>query len=1184
MYQLKPIGTVESGKEEITISIHKNFQKALKHLDKFSHIHLFFITEDHETEKMRRVIVKIKEVNINKGFIIAAAKLDLRGEAVLIDIKPYFPCEDTVKNPVYSKSKQQDFIEVKREEGANSYEVNAIGEIRKVKGTNYIQLEHMIKITGSYITVFWWFHKFDAAMYRGVTECNPPYENAPRSGIFATRSPVRPNPVAMTVARILRIEEEKKRIYLEEIESFDKTPCLGISEYNSREDCTWDCKTPVWLEHWPKYIKDTTQSVKNGEITMIDSGLKELLYEKDNRKGRMLEETPAPKVEIRRQKEIGVYGARENNLKGMNVHIPYGKITAVVGVSGSGKSSLVHNTVYAECRRRMEYLSHSYHILQKPKVDEMAGCLPAVVISQGAIHGNALSTVGTYSDAYDYLRNIYAAIAVRHCPSCKNEIIPLSKERIVSLLKRQKSVGIYDLSNNRIEGGSLESRIEIALEQGAGAFYATLDQKESVLLQTKQKCYHCNKLMFEMTPSTFSYMDGESRCPVCNGTGKDFLLEESKVIDHPELSLLDGAASFYGKLRAFRENSNANWMKGQVFGLAAAMDIDLEKPWCELPIAFRDTLLRGSREEVTFSYHNKKNGRRGEIKRPVEGLFTILERISEENPNTKILEQYMSKVTCKACGGERLSMEGRLAAIHHIRYPEAAKMTFYEIIEFCDTLKDSLDHREYEKIENAVRSLIDIAKTAISLGIGYIQLNQETCTLSGGEGQRLKLLGAFKNHISGILYIFDEPSKGLHPRDYEKIIGLLKELAEEGNTIILVEHNEDMIRIADYILEIGPGAGENGGRLIGEGTLAEMLKQEGTQISKYMRPEVQSEFLLEKNTSLQLNRIKMEHLACDQSKMEHLSDERIKVEQLACDRSRMVYLTHERIKMKHLTCNNLKNISIEFPQKALTCICGVSGSGKSSLMKGEIYSRAKTGKEFTEVIMVDQLPIGKTSKSIVATYIGIMDFIRSEFAAVEAAVQQGWDEKYFSFNSQLGQCETCLGEGKVKVKYMEGAFLQCPDCNGKRYKKMILQVFYRGKSIDEILDMSVTEALQFLLQAGDMIQELKALQKVGLGYLKLGQGTATLSGGEAARLKLAKELITKKRGSILYLLDEPTTGLHFSDICNLLKLIDELIRGGNTVIAIEHNKQFLKHCDWKIELGPGAGKDGGNIISQGKGE
>lgn len=1145
MYQLKPIGTVESGKEEITISVYKNFKKALKHLDKFSHIHLFFIAAEHETEKLRRVIVKIKEVNMYEGVIIAAAKLELKGKAALIDIKPYFPCEDTVKIPVFSKNKQQDYIEVKREEDANSYEVNAIGEIRKVKGTNYIQLEHMIKITGSYITVFWWFHKFDTAMYRGVTECNPPYENAPRSGIFATRSPVRPNPIAMTVVRILRIEEEQKRIYLEEIESFDKTPCLGISEYNSREDCTWDCKTPVWLEHWPKYIEDTTQSVKNAEITMIDSGLKELLYEADNHKRRMLEEAPAPKEETqkeetRKQKEIGVYGARENNLKGMNVRIPYGKITAVVGVSGSGKSSLVHDTIYTECKRRMEYLSHSYHILQKPKVDEMAGCLPAVVISQGSIRGNSLSTVGTYSDAYDYLRNIYAAIAVRHCPSCKNEIIPLSKERIVSLLTHQKSVEIYDLSNNRIEGGSLESRVEIALEKGAGAFYAALEQKESVLLQTKQKCYHCNKLMFEMTPSTFSYMDGESRCPVCNGTGKDFLLEESKVIEHPELSLLDGAASFYGKLRAFRDNSNANWMKGQVFGLASAMEIDLEKPWCELPIGFRDALLRGSKEEVTFCYHNKKNGRRGEIKRPVEGLFTILERISEENSNTKILEQYMSKVTCKACGGERLAMEGRLAAIHQIRYPEAAKMTFYEIIEFCDILKNSLDHREYEKIENAVRSLIDIAKTAISLGIGYIQLSQETSTLSGGEGQRLKLLGAFKNHISGILYIFDEPSKGLHPRDYDKIIGLLKELAEEGNTIILVEHNEDMIRIADYILEIGPGAGESGGRLIGEGTLAEMLKQEGTQISKYMKPEVQSEISLAKN-----------------------------------------HLTNDRIKMNHLTCNNLNNISIEFPPKVLTCICGVSGSGKSSLMKGEIYSRAKTGKEFTEVVMVDQLPIGKTSKSIVATYIGIMDFIRSEFAAVEAAVEQGWDEKYFSFNSQLGQCETCLGEGKIKVKYMEGAFLQCPDCNGKRYKKMIQQVFYRGKSIDEILDMSVAEALQFLAQEGEMIQELKSLQKVGLGYLKLGQGTATLSGGEAARLKLAKELITKKRGSILYLLDEPTTGLHFSDICNLLKLIDELICGGNTVIAIEHNKQFLKHCDWKIELGPGAGKDGGNVISQG---
>lgn len=350
-----------------------------------------------------------------------------------------------------------------------------------------------------------------------------------------------------------------------------------------------------------------------------------------------------------------------------------------------------------------------------------------------------------------------------------------------------------------------------------------------------------------------------------------------------------------------------------------------------------------------------------------------------------------------------------------------------------------------------------------------------------------------------------------------------------------------MIRIADYIIEIGPGAGEKGGMLIGEGTLNAMMNHSGTQISKYMK------------------------------------------EDMLLKRSRMAntFNRNELISMKNLTSNNLKNITVEFPKNALTCICGISGSGKSSLMKGEIYHRALAGKEFSDTVLVDQLPIGKTSKSIIATYIGFMDFIRSEFAATSMSVHNGWDESYFSFNSQSGQCDTCMGEGKIKVKYMEGTYIQCSDCKGKRYKKAILSVLYRDKSIDEILNMSVNEAIQFWETEREAIAGLKSLQKVGLGYLKLGQGTSTLSGGEASRLKLAKELITKKSDNVLYLLDEPTTGLHFSDIDNLLLLISELISNGNTVIAIEHNKQFMSCCDWKIELGPGAGKDGGRVISQG---
>ncbi|MGL4694391.1 TrmO family methyltransferase domain-containing protein [Enterococcus larvae] len=1169
-HKLIAIGTVHRRGDRLVIELkEERLIAALKHLSLFSHGTLIF--SDGAGNLLVRV-AKLEEVDEKKGQISLAVDCGLLEGNVLYDIKPYMPCEDRIA-VADSDDREDEYSDKAKEAGGfDQLDLSSAGTIRKKQNRYFLypeDFEGFVSVSreSKYLKVLWWFSRFDKKEYRRIVQGEPPYEQAPRNGIFATRSPVRPNPIALTVVQIISINQEEQSIEVAGLDCFDKTPLVGIRPYIPSIDKVNDSSVPSWLAHWPNH-KAMALPITDGEI-ILDDRETELLdaYLQLESLETPLLDFDEQEIKKRDRKAIAVYGARQNNLKNVHAVIPKEKIVAVAGVSGSGKSSFAFDTLYAESRLR---LSETMDSLEKPEVDTITGLPPAVAIAQRSIGRNPRSTVGTFTGIQDRLRLLYAAIGHRHCPKCGKAVRPKSRDELVKIVNhlalehKLKFLSYRDMKiislAEQAQKIVWETYVDQALDAGKGAFYLVIDDNEPILLQTREMCYHCETILFEMSPAVFSFNNPESMCGACNGLGKTVDIDPALVVAHPEVSLLDGASDYWGDVRSFRKNPTANWMRGELLALADKMEIDLEQPWIQLPEEFRQIALYGSGEmEVSWSYVHPKNGRSGTITRVVEGAIPVLNRLLKKGGSTaeQITASYMQAVECPVCQGERLAREGRMVTVAGLRYPKITAMTVTDVLHWVESLPEALTFHEQELSSALLKDIHQKTVYLKEVGLAYLTLDRTIPTLSGGELQRLKLVAQMGIGLSGLLYVMDEPTAGLHPRDYPNILHSLHRLKEEGNTILVVEHEETVLQAADWLLEFGPGAGQHGGELIWQGD-PKLLQAGETQTAQYLTGR----------KSILIDRPK-------------LSDET------------------KWIQVEKVQGNNLKEINVQFPKGYMTCITGVSGSGKSTLAEKVLIPaiEAQLNKEPTQrycqqiigaeniqqIVYASQASIVGNKRSILATFIGLLDELRPLFASLQQAKEAQLSASAFSFNSKEGQCDACKGEGiqTIAVPFSADIAAVCPLCHGKRYKNHVLAVHYEGKNIFEVLELQVEEALLFFEGNKKITAILQTLCRVGLGYLKLGQGIRTLSGGESQRMKLARVLCKKPSEKMLYVLDEPTSGLHFSDIQNLLELFSALADAGHTVLIIEHNKHVIRNVDWVIDLGPEGGDAGGNLVVQG---
>lgn len=917
-------------------------------------------------------------------------------------------------------------------------------------------------------------------------------------------------------------------------------------------------------------------------------------------------------------KQIDIRGARTHNLKNINLILPRDKFIVITGLSGSGKSSLAFDTLYAEGQRRYveslsAYARQFLSLMEKPDVDHIEGLSPAISIEQKSTSHNPRSTVGTVTEIHDYLRLLFARVGEPRCP---DHDIPLTAQTISQMVDRvleepegrrlmllapvvkDRKGEHVKLLENLTANGYIRARIdgeicdlsdppklelqkkhtievvvdrfkvrediktrlaesfETALDlSGSTAVIADMDDPnaEELIFSSSFACPHCGYSLHELEPRLFSFNNPAGACPTCDGLGVEQFFDPNKVVQNPDVSLASGAIKGWDR-RSF-------YYFGLLKSVSDHYGFDIDAPFSQLSKKFQNIILNGSKEEIEFVYVNDR-GDKIKRKHAFEGVLNNMARRYKETESNAVREElakYINNRPCLDCSGSRLRREARYVFLDKTNLPMVAEKSIGEALEFFEALELSGQRAKIaEKILKEIRERLSFL---VNVGLNYLSLSRSAETLSGGEAQRIRLASQIGAGLVGVMYVLDEPSIGLHQRDNERLLNTLIHLRNLGNTVIVVEHDEDAIRAADHIVDIGPGAGVHGGNVIAQGTAEEIMQVEESLTGQFLSGKQKIE---------------------------------IPAKRVPYDKSRVLTLKGAR-------GNNLKGVQLDVPVGLFTCITGVSGSGKSTLINDTLFPLAQNAlnraertdvapydsieglAHFDKVIDIDQSPIGRTPRSNPATYTGLFTPIRELFAGTQEARARGYNVGRFSFNVRGGRCEACQGDGVIKVEmhFLPDVYVPCDHCKGKRYNRETLEIRYKGKTIHQVLDMTVEEAREFFDAIPAIARKLQTLMDVGLSYIRLGQSSTTLSGGEAQRVKLATELSKRDTGKTLYILDEPTTGLHFADIKQLLSVLHKLRDQGNTIVVIEHNLDVIKTADWIVDLGPEGGSGGGQIIVTG---